>query len=72
MSKFIEIYETSQPDVHRVQTIRRKELLGYIKYDPEWNCYSFEPDHDTKFNWSCMADISDYAHELDTKRNETG
>jgi uncharacterized protein (DUF2147 family) len=68
MKKFIEIYETSKPDVHRVQTIRKKELLGYIKYDEDWKCYVFEPDRDTKFNWSCQLDIMEYTHKLDMKR----
>jgi hypothetical protein len=69
MSKFIEIYETSQPDVHRVQTKRRKELLGYIKYNADWKGFTFRPDDDTEFSWDCMADISDYCLELNTKRD---
>jgi len=68
MSKYIEIYETSEPDVHRVQTKRHKELLGYIKLNTDWNHFTFRPDNDTEFDWSCMADISDYCLELDTKR----
>ena len=66
MSKFIEILETSEKGVYCVQTKRKKELLGYIKYNSDWKRNTFRPDNDTEFDWSCMADISDFSLELDT------
>jgi len=72
MSKYIEICETCQRDVHRVQTKRHKELLGYIKLNTDWNHFTFRPDPDTEFDFSCLLDISKYALELDVKRAETG
>lgn len=73
MSKYLEFKLLATKPKTLVYQIRSKSnynLLGEIKWYPQWRQYCFFPSADSLFNTGCLSDITDFVEDLNRQHKE--
>jgi hypothetical protein len=68
--KMVETEKKPKTSVFEVRTNSTDDILGEIRWHPQWRQYSFIPSQvKTIFSKSCMIDIIDFINVEMAKRN---